>query len=106
MPITQDDLAAVEDIMGTGPASGNSSPNGHNLQGALNVCLRVAEDMNEYGLTLSDLPPEKATEYQQAVADLRHYRAMIATQFSEELAGSLDGIELEDGTVVDFPAKE
>lgn len=106
MPLTQDDLAAIEDILGSGPRSGNSSPNGHNLQGALNICLRVAEDMNEYGLALSDLPAEKATEYQQAVEDLRHYRAVIATQFSEELSGSLDGIELEDGTVVDFPAKE
>jgi len=60
--------------------------------------------MSKYGIGLSDLPDEKAQEYRAAVEDLRHYRAMIAQQFGEELAGSLDGIETSDGTVVDFPA--
>jgi hypothetical protein len=105
MPITQTDLQAIEDALGTGPQSGQSSPNGHNVQGALNVITRTAQDMQEYGVSLSDLPDEKATEYRAAVEDLRHYREMLAKEFAEELAGSLDGIELPDGSIMEFPGQ-
>jgi len=103
MPITQADLEAIEDALGTGANSGRSSPNGHNLQDALNVITRIATDMNEYGVDLQDLPADKQTQFREAVEDLRHYRGLLATQFSDELDESLDGIELPDGTVMDFP---
>jgi DNA repair ATPase RecN len=103
MPITQADLAAIEDALGNGPQSGRSSPNGHNVQGALNVLTRVAQDMHEYGLSLSDLPDEKTQTYREAAEDLEHYRTKLATKLGEELAGELDGIEVGDGTVVELP---
>lgn len=103
MPITQTELQAIEDAFGTGPASGETAPNGHNVQGALNVVTRVASDMQQYGLSLSDLPEEKASEYREAVEDLRHYRSRLETLFADDLANELDGLELADGTVVDFP---
>jgi len=103
MPITQADLEVLEDAMGTGAASGQSAPHGHNVQGALNVCTRIGQDMAEYGLSLSDLPEPKAQEYREAVADLRHYREVLARAFGDELQGELDGIELPSGDVMDFP---
>lgn len=103
MPLTQTELAVFEDALGTGPQSGNSAPNGHNVQGALNVVSRVAQDMDEYGLALADLPQDKADQYRAAVEDLRHYRQRLATFFGDDLMNELDGIETDSGTVITFP---
>jgi len=103
MPLTQQELAVFEDALGTGAQSGQSAPNGHNVQGALNVVSRVAEDMDDYGLSVADLPDEKATEYREAVEDLRHYRARLETFFAEDLVNELDGIQTSSGTVMPFP---
>jgi len=103
MPIDQEDLATIEDALGHSDQAGRSSPNGHNFQAALNVVTRVAQDMNEYGLGLDDLPEEKHTAYTEAVQDLRYYRQMLGGLFGEKMAGEMDGVELPDGSTVPFP---
>lgn len=103
MPLTQTELRAVEDAFGTGGGAGQTAPYGHTVQGAFNVLTRSAEDMVEYGLDPADLPPEKETELQEAVADLEHYRQKLATLFAEDLKDELEAVELPDGTVVQLP---
>ena len=104
MPLTQHDLAALEDAIGTGKTAGQSAPNGHNLQHSLNTAVRIAEDMHQYDLCLTDLPAEKLTAYRETVEDLRHHRERLAVLFGEELAGEVDGVAVGDGeTVIPFP---
>jgi len=103
VPLTQTEIEVIEDAVGSGPASGASAPNGHNVQGAINVIMRTVEDMNQYALQPSDLPSDKRTEYEAAAEDLRHYRQKLATFFADELANELDEVEASDGTLYTLP---
>jgi hypothetical protein len=103
MPITQADIETFGEALGAQGQSGQSSPNGRNLVGALNQLQRIAADMDEYGLTLEDLPAEKQAEFQAAHEDFQHYVELLSRLLQEDVAGSDDSIELPNGKTVDLP---
>lgn len=103
MTISQSTLQELEEALGTGAASGQNAPNGRNLQGALNQLQRIAQDMQEYGLALSDLPQEKQTQCEEAHEDYQYYRELLANVFAVDLEGADNAIELPDGSTVDLP---
>jgi hypothetical protein len=103
MPLTQTELEVIEQAFGTGAGAGAEAPNGHTVQGSLNTVVRIGTDMQEYGLTATDLPAAKGAELEEAVVDLRYYRKRLATLFADDLQDELDAIELPDGTVLELP---
>lgn len=103
MPIDQTALQTLQSALGTGRGAGQPAPNGHTVQGALNRVSRIAQEMNEYGLTLDDLPEEKADEYDAAHEDLQFWADTLGRLLLQDLAGEDGQIELPGGEVVDLP---
>jgi hypothetical protein len=106
MPLTQTELEVIERAFGTGAGAGAEAPNGHTVQGSLNTVVRVGTDMQEYGLTVTELPDAKTVELTEAVEDLRYYRETLATLFADDLQDELDAVELPDGTVLELPTTD
>lgn len=116
MPIPDHAQADIR-AMGGGSRSGDGAPNGHNVNGALNVIERNAEYIHEYDLaSYTDLPPDRLEEYKQAWEDLQHWGQLLANVFSKDVAGNDDGLEYtyeieveeenEDGEIVTTTEEE
>lgn len=103
MTLTKQNLDDLEKSLGPGPLSGDDAPNGRNLLGALNNLLDIAERMDEYGQTYSDLSDEKQAEFDGAHEDLQFHIKKLANVFGAELVGADDAIELPNGNTVDLP---
>lgn len=85
------DLQKISNGMATG---GNSeAPNGNNLTGAVNTIVRITDEVEKYGLAVSDLTEEQQAELEDAQEDLQYHMDELGS-----LLGSFTG---NDGAVED-----
>ena len=93
MPIPDHAQADIR-AMGGGSRSGDGAPNGHNVNGALNVIETEAEYIHEYELdSYEDLPPDRLEKYEDAWEDLCYWGCLLSNVFSKDVAGQDDGLE-------------
>ena len=107
MPIPNHAQADIR-AMGGGTRSGDGAPNGHNVNGALNVIETQAEYIHEYELdSYQDLPPDRLEKYEDAWEDLQYWGQVLSNVFSKNVAGNDDGLEYtvteEETLVVENP---
>lgn len=74
-----------------------------NLLGALNQLERIAGDLDEYGITVSELPDEKRETFEQAHEDFQYWVSLLANKLPEDIAGLDESIELDNGNEIDLP---
>jgi hypothetical protein len=103
MAITPEDLQTLQSAIGSTGQAGQAAPNGHTVQGALNVMTQIAEDLDRYDLSVSDLPDAKQADLEAAQEDFQFWGDEIARLFGEDLRDRDNSIELPSGTVVDLP---
>lgn len=107
--IDRETLRQLDESFGTSmedvSASGNDAPNGNNLVGAVNNLQRLLEEMDDYGVSYSDLSDDKQQELDEIVEDLRYHIKKLAN-LTAETVGADDEMELPNGNTVDIPGQK
>lgn len=106
--ISQDDMRQIDQSFGTSmtdsSASGEDAPNGNNMAGALNHLVGISEELEKYGMSYSDAPPEKQEEIDEIVEDLRYHIEKLSNHFAD-MVGNDSEIELPNGNSVPLPGQ-
>lgn len=102
MTLQQEQLDTIRGVTGASSVP-SEVPHGHTLVGAINSLERIATEMEEYGLTYSDLPSEKQQKFDNAHEDLQFHIKLFGNLFAQDLVGADTDIELPSGKTVDLP---
>lgn len=85
------------------PGDGETAPYGYTLVGSIQQLQRIAERMDEYGLTFGDLSESKQSDFEQAHEALQWHVAEMSNCLADCFVSTDDSIELPNGNSVDLP---
>lgn len=103
--ITRETIDVLRNAHGAGTAPGDdeTAPYGYTLLGALNQMERVAQRMDDYGISYSSLPADTKEKFDKAHDAFQWHVRTLTNEYADNVTSSDGSIELPNGKEVGLP---